>query len=292
MDLVKQYIIQAFVNASNNLRLSSEKIEVVALIRDHLNKCANLEEEISRLKKITEFSKFAIKLGEIHYSLVHAKVDFIKFSENFKNQSQSLISSVSNLLDIVTPPEFGEIINRNAASVNVNLSENKLKSELPSGEKFKAIVIPDSPAQNENEIRRDKLKEEIIFDGIREKAEFDFKDFEEEILKPIKILESMLVKLENSEFNTDDIKQNIEIMKNHSELAGKVGFKVLANMHIIFAVALKLIMNGKLLPEKQVIVSMRACLIVIVAVVRGKEVDITNYLNSAEKFGEMILSKK
>jgi hypothetical protein len=29
---------------------------------------------------------------------------------------------------------------------------------------------------------------------------------------------------------------------------------------------------------------MRACLIVIVAVVRGKEVDITNYLNKAEDF--------
>jgi hypothetical protein len=33
---------------------------------------------------------------------------------------------------------------------------------------------------------------------------------------------------------------------------------------------------------------MRACLIVIVAVVRGKEVDITNYLNRAENFGRQI----
>jgi len=33
---------------------------------------------------------------------------------------------------------------------------------------------------------------------------------------------------------------------------------------------------------------MRACLIVIVAVVRGKDVDITNYLNKAEDFERKI----
>jgi len=43
--------------------------------------------------------------------------------------------------------------------------------------------------------------------------------------------------------------------------------------------------NGKLLVDKTVIESLRACLIVIVAVVKRKEVDITGYLNRAEEFG-------
>ena len=52
--------------------------------------------------------------------------------------------------------------------------------------------------------------------------------------------------------------------------------------------ALKLIKSQELVPGKNVIESMRACLIVIVAVVRGKEVDITNYLNKAEDFERKI----
>jgi hypothetical protein len=59
-------------------------------------------------------------------------------------------------------------------------------------------------------------------------------------------------------------------------------------MHKIVAKAIRLINCGELNPNKDVIESMRACLIVIVAVVRGKEVDITNYLNRAEEFGESI----
>jgi len=41
-----------------------------------------------------------------------------------------------------------------------------------------------------------------------------------------------------------------------------------------------------------VIESLRACLIVIVAVVRGKDVDINNYLNKAERFGNQLLKIK
>jgi hypothetical protein len=46
------------------------------------------------------------------------------------------------------------------------------------------------------------------------------------------------------------------------------------------------------MPGREVIEALRACLIVIVAVVKGKEVDITNYLNKAEEFGKKIQSIK
>ncbi len=46
------------------------------------------------------------------------------------------------------------------------------------------------------------------------------------------------------------------------------------------------------MPGKEVIESLRACLIVIVAVVRGKEVDISNYLNRAEDFGNKLATIK
>jgi hypothetical protein len=59
-------------------------------------------------------------------------------------------------------------------------------------------------------------------------------------------------------------------------------------MHTIISHALLLLGSGEIKPLKEIIESIRACLIVIVAVVRGKEVDITNYLNRAEAFGNKI----
>ena len=84
----------------------------------------------------------------------------------------------------------------------------------------------------------------------------------------------------------------ISIMKENSELSHKIGFEIIYNMHRIFAHAVKLIRQGYLEPEDEIIESMRACLIVIVAVVRGKEVDITDYLNRAEMFGSRVLTKQ
>jgi hypothetical protein len=63
-------------------------------------------------------------------------------------------------------------------------------------------------------------------------------------------------------------------------------------MHRIVSKALVLIKNRELMPGKEVIENLRACLIVIVAVVRGKDVDINNYLNKAEDFGNKLVTIK
>jgi len=77
-------------------------------------------------------------------------------------------------------------------------------------------------------------------------------------------------------------------MKTNGEVSEKNGFEIISSMHKILYQALILIKSQELVPGKNVIESMRACLIVIVAVVRGKEVDITNYLNKAEDFERKI----
>jgi hypothetical protein len=53
-----------------------------------------------------------------------------------------------------------------------------------------------------------------------------------------------------------------------------------------------LIRSRDLFPGKEIIESMRSCLIVIVAVVKGKDVDITNYLKKAEDFEKDINAAK
>jgi len=59
-------------------------------------------------------------------------------------------------------------------------------------------------------------------------------------------------------------------------------------MHTIFYTALLSIKDKKIAIDKNLIESLRACLIVIVAVVRGKDVNITNYLNKSENLGKFL----
>jgi hypothetical protein len=86
----------------------------------------------------------------------------------------------------------------------------------------------------------------------------------------------------------DEIFRWANLMKTNGDLSAKIGFEIIANMHRILSRAFNLIGTKELVPKPDVIESMRASLIVIVAVIKGKEVDITNYLNRAEEFGRKI----
>ncbi len=106
MDLAKQYIIQSLTAASNNLRLNSQQIEVVALLREAIQHSDDIANDILEMKKITQLSTFAIRLNEIHNFLTQGKVDFFKISEKFKEHSQYLIRDLNHLLETVNPDSF------------------------------------------------------------------------------------------------------------------------------------------------------------------------------------------
>lgn len=271
MDYVKEYIKQAISIAANNLRLSSGKIETVTILKDHLGKSDDLAVEVARMKKITELSKLGIKLGEILKYLETNKIDFLKISEDFKEQSHSLIMILSNLLDVVTPKHLNEI-----------LDEEIDKSDL--------IIIEEDKSIDDAETA--PLKEEIIMDELETQKKRTFEDYQQQILKPVKGLGEFLTRLLADDYHKDELKSYVEIMKINAELSEEEGFKVISHMHIVFAVGMKLILNDKMVINKSVIESLRACLIVIVAMIKSKNVDITEYLNRAEKFGEQILKYK
>jgi hypothetical protein len=98
----------------------------------------------------------------------------------------------------------------------------------------------------------------------------------------------MLMSLEKNTVNYEDLAHFAEIMRVNAEISEKNGYEIIAEMHRIISRALLMIKSRELMPGKNIIESIQACLIVIVAVVRGKDVDITNYLNKAEDFGEEI----
>ena len=289
MEINKQYLIQCITCASNNLRLSSEKIEVVAILKEHISQTPDLNNLISDMKKLTRFSKFAIKLGEINQTLQTGKIDFLKISDKFKEHSHLILRELSNLLDVVTPHECREnlTIQKIDEVKIISPESDNLHSEIQH-ENFSHVSENVVTLHLKQKSESDLLKEEIILGDLKDENDLSFENFEKEVLKPIKELDLFLQKLMRAEHNPDELIFFIELMNNNAELSAKIGFEVITNMHNIFAGALTKIKEKIIKTDPEIIEQLRACLIVIAAMVREKDVDITSYLNEAEKLGNKI----
>lgn len=301
MDLIKQYISQCIIAAANNLRLNTEKIEIVALLREYISKTDDLENSLKEMKKVTELSTFAIRVNEIYNYIGKSKVDFLKLSDKFKEHCHFLVRDLNILLDKISPQHLNQIIQKienESNEVFVNL-DNIADDTKPQAEGISIKIPGRNPiSDNEdaiehgistpNETLNESLEESLSINIESGSNEFLFEDFEVKIIAPMKELDSLLKNLVNETFDKDELEKYYNLMVDHSQLAEKAGFQIIANMHKVFAVGLKLLINDELEPQKEVIESMRACLIVIVAVVRGKEVDISSYLTLAEEFGRYI----
>lgn len=279
MDLVKVYLIQSITTAANNLRLNAQQIEVVGLLRETIVTSKDLGSDLILMKKTTELSKLAIRLGEIHMFLTQGKVDFVKISEQFREHSRYLIRDLNQFLENVSPKiykdAFNKINNGSSPSIDVELVD---RSNL-AGE-ILGKGIPST--ENIPEIEKPENKKDTI----------STTDFEKKILSPVKSLDEQLKKILTGEVSEKNLRQYCELMQDHSILASLHNFELLAKMHDTIAFALAEIINGNLSPDKNVIDALRACLIVIVAVVKRKDVDITGYLNRAEEFGKKYFNQK
>ena len=282
MDLIKQYIVQSINIAANNLRLNNQQIEVVALLKQTVSKSENLSDDLINMKKITELSLLAIRLNEIYNSLTQNPIDLLKISDQFKEHSRYLIKDLGHMLDITTPIAFKSAIEKlNNAIV---FPKEEIRVDLS-----KRIPVEEPFIRSETE----KIKEKIIFsDDIENEDEEIIQKFEPTILGPIKPLDNLLKKIANNEIDHEELIKFAQIMEDNAVLSRKIGFEILSGMHRIVSKALILIKNRELMPGKEVIENLRACLIVIVAVVRGKDVDINNYLNKAEDFGNKLATIK
>ncbi len=279
MDLVKQYIIQSLTAASNNLRLNSQQIEVVALLREMIQNSDDIVNDIWEMKKITQLSTFAIRLNEIHNFLTQGKIDFFKISEKFKEHSQYLVRDLNHLLETVNPDSFKTALKvlrgetdekeQEGKEIDVDLSRREADPE--------DLVIKESEA----------LKAEFIMEDDNDEDEA-YHNFEQIILEPIKSVDTLLKNITLKKINNVEIIKYANVMNRNASLSEKIGFDIIANMHSTISMALQFIKAGNLQPSTNVIEEMRACLIVIVAIIKGKEVDITNYLKKAEGFGKKI----
>jgi len=273
MDLVKVYLIQSITTAANNLRLNAQQIEVVGLLRETIVNSTDIGSELLLMKKTTELSKLAIRLAEIHTFLTQGKVDFVKISEQFREHSRYLIRDLNQFLENVSPKIYKEafikINNSSSTSIDVELMDrSNLAGEIMDKD---VQIIDENIGEEKNEKKKNKISSA---------------DFEKKILSPVKSLEELLKKIPSGSVKDSELTQYCELMQDHAALASLHDFQMLAKMHDIIASALDAMINDKLPADKTVIEALRACLIVIVAVVKRKDVDITGYLNRAEEFGK------
>jgi hypothetical protein len=291
MDFAKIYIAQSISAASNNLRLNNQQIEVIALLRDSLIKSDNIEEDIRNMKKITELSTLAIRLSEIMNYLTHGQIDLFKVSEKFREHSQYLIKDLSHMLEMVNPATIKSSLekmktsNQPVHTIEENHQENGIAVD-PSKRNTDASELDSNNFSNEI----DNSSTKVI--GSKDKDATFFQNYESSVLKPIKQIDTILKALNEDNLNKEELLDLAALMERNGKLSSRIGFDIISNMHSIISRSLFLLGTGELKPEKENIESIRACLIVIVAVVRGKEVDITNYLNRAESFGNKIQSIK
>lgn len=281
MEFIKQYITQSISAAANSLRLSTHQIEIVALLKDAIIKSENLSDDLVKMKKITELSTLAIKLNEIYNFLNQNTFDFFKISDQFKDHSRNLIKDLNHLLDTTTPLAF-----------KTALEKLNPKEDLVATEQKSEINVDLSKRKGDDEVflkpETEKIKEKIILDDESDNEELFIQNFETNILKPVKPLDLMLKNLSKDDFDYEEISSFIKVMSDNGRLSKKIGFEIISDMHETIAKTLTLIKNRKLMPGKEIIEGLRACLIVIVAVVKGKEVDITNFLNRADELQQKI----
>ena len=270
MELVKQYIIQSINTASNNLRLNSQQIQILSLLREIIIKSKNLGDDFLKMKKTTEFSTLGIRLAEIHNFLTQGTVDFLRVSEKFRDHSRYLIKDLNYILENISldnfkkaKETFSKEKSKNVEEIKVNLTERKVTHE------FLPKEIEDS------------LKEQIIFAD--DSSDDEFQKYEKIILEPIKSIDEFLKTLNENQKDISTINKYSKLMKKNGELSKNTGFEILAKMHDILSKSFLKIAEEKLNPSIDTIRSMRACLIVIVAVIRSKDVDITEYIQKANE---------
>ncbi len=280
LDFKKQYVVQAITLAANNLRLSSEKIEVVTLLREHLLESEDMFLEIQSMKTITEFSKFAVRLGELYEYISGAAIDFLKISEKFKEQSHNLVRDLSALLDTVTPADFKKIVEKRNDETEVEYSLKKHDTnELVdwSKESKQSSEFVELPEEKQSE-----EKEKFILGDLKTNVEFDFDNYVFSVLRPIKKFDAFLERLAGGNYKSEELENYYDTFRQNAVLSRKAGLEIITRMHRNLYEALDLIHEGRLDASKENLDLLRACLVVIVAIVREKDVDISDFLAKAE----------
>lgn len=292
MNFIKDYLIQVLTDCSNKMRLDSSKLEVITLLKEQINKAESPEMLFRNMKKVTEFAKLAIRLNDIYIYLNTTKIDFRTISKKFEEHSELLLRDLVPFLDILTAGKFQKAMEKvlyfsGSVIMNPGQVSAVIDFTAPKGSRISAEEEPFSKSGSEKPVNDYDMPAEYE----QEDGDLSYQQYESRILQPVKNLDDILKGLSGGEYNNDDLTHFSKLILWNSQIAFKFGTEIVGKMHLIIAKALPMIRDGELKPTKETIEAIRACLIVIVALVRNKEVDINLYIDRAEEFGKKILRK-
>ncbi|NUN08604.1 MAG: hypothetical protein HUU54_05450 [Ignavibacteriaceae bacterium] len=273
-NIVKEYLLQCVNQASSHLKLTAEKIEMIGILREEISGCSNLDCYIKEMKKVTELAKLALKFTEIVSFVNNNKIEYATISEKFRQHSYNLVKELSVTLDVKTSLVFRSYINRVRESYGHNC--------IPQTEPGSAGVDEFSEEKKENLLLHEESEPEQI----------TFYKFEEMVTKPISSLDNALKNLLQNEIKPDELKYFANLMKRNWTVSKNFDSQIISNMHEIVGKTLFLFSENILQPNRQVVDALRACLIVIVALIKDKEIDISVYLRKAEELGNSIKTIK
>ena len=212
---------------------------------------------------------------EIHSFLTLGKVDFVKISDQFKEHSRYIIRDLNQFLENVSP-----VVYKNAFNKINDGGTSIIDVELVDRGNFASKVM----IEGEDNGKKPNSFSETITDN-------SALDFEKKILKPIKSLDEVLKNISSGKIDVEELKNFCSTMEENAFISKQQGFQNITKMHLIIASAFKEIIEGTLTVNKNLIDSLRSCLIVIVATVKKKDVDVNGYLRRAEEFNNKYLKK-
>ncbi|GMU84849.1 MAG: hypothetical protein AMXMBFR48_00910 [Ignavibacteriales bacterium] len=294
MNFIKDYLIQVLTDCSNKMRLDSSKLEVITLLKEQIYKAESPDVLFRNMKKVTEFAKLAIRLNDIYVYLNTSKIDFKSISKKFEEHSELLFKDLTPFLDILTAVRFQKAMEKVLFFTGSPVSSpGQISAVIDFSAPKGSRISTESESPQLEEAESPEIPEANSVEPEPEFEELSYQQYESRILQPVKGLDEILKSLSNGDgaANNDDLTHYSKLLLWNSQIALKFGTEIVAKMHSIIAKALPMIRDGELKPTKETIESIRACLIVIVALVRGKEVDITLYIERAEEFGKRILRK-
>lgn len=272
--IVKEYLLQCVNQASGHLKLTAEKIEMIGILREEISGCSNLDCYIKEMKKVTELAKLALKFTEIVNFVNNNKIEYATISEKFRQHSYNLVKELSVTLDVKSSLIFRSYINRVKESYGQNCISKT--EQMPAGESDFS----------------DERKENLLLHEESEPEQITFYKFEEMVTKPISPLDNSLKNLLQNEIKPDELKYFGNLMKRNWIVSKNFDSQIISNMHEIVGKTLFLISENILQPNRQIVDALRACLIVIVALIKDKEIDISVYLRKAEELGNSIKTIK
>lgn len=258
MEFSKKYIIQCLGHAASNIRLKGEALENLSLLKNYIHRFPDLEYLFGEMKKVTALSRIGIKLNEIYVYSESDRVDFSTLSKEFLRQSAELITPLMFLL-------------------NDNSTE-KLENYLS------AIKLPQKE-QSEPEPEKE-LSEETLLETQLKCRE----DFNNLFIPLIKELNELLDNIATNSIEESKIKRYISLIEEKIKIAESANIEIVIRVLNIAVAALDYLLVTLGQNNSEIIEKIRSAFIIVVVVLRGKDVDLGLYLEEVEEI-EMILRK-